>query len=100
MADTKLTLDMARIFDKFIPRFITYEAYAAHNDLMEECSAALKSSVTWSETERGIEALSSLTIATESREADIRKGLTLSDLFIKVPIANPFLSCRFLSNRI
>jgi hypothetical protein len=56
---------------------------------MEEYSASLKSSLTWSDTERGIEALSSLTIAAENREVDLKKALTLSDLLIKVSTSLP-----------
>jgi hypothetical protein len=83
MADTQLALDVAKIFDKFVQRFLVYEAYAAYNDLMGECSAALKESFRWNETEKGIEALSTLTVSMENREMDRNKALAFADLAVK-----------------
>jgi hypothetical protein len=67
-----------------MPRFLVYEAYAAYNDVMEECSSALRESFRWTETEKGIEALSSLTLSAENREVDRNKALAFSDLAVKV----------------
>jgi hypothetical protein len=67
-------------------RLLVYEAYAAYTDPMGECSAALKDSRRWNETERGIEALSSLTTSAEHREVDRNKALAFSDLIVKVSV--------------
>jgi hypothetical protein len=65
-------------------QFLIYEEYAANNEVLGECSDALKENATWLDTELGIEALSSLTISMVHREADSHKALTLADLVIKV----------------
>jgi hypothetical protein len=65
-------------------RFLVYEEYAAHSDLFTECSAALRNSNTWPDTELGIEALSSLTISMANRESDSHKALSFADLVVKV----------------
>jgi hypothetical protein len=64
-------------------RFLEYEAYAAYNDLIGD-SATLIKTFGWRETEKGIEALSVLTLPSENLDADNRKALTFSDLIIKV----------------
>jgi len=99
MADTKLVMDVAQVFDRLVSktvvfgssvltlqaqRFVAYETYAAYNDLLGECSTSLKMSSTWVDTEKGIEALSSLTIAASKRESDSHKALSFSDLVVKV----------------
>jgi hypothetical protein len=67
-----------------MPRFLEYEAYAAHNDVLGECSTSLKMSSAWVETEKGVEALSTLTVPFKNRDCDNRKALTFSDLIVKV----------------
>ena len=64
-------------------RFLAYEAYAAYNDLAGE-SATLVKTTEWQETEKGIEALSVLTLSSDNRVADYRKALSFADLIIKV----------------
>ena len=66
-------------------RFLTYEAYVAHNEIMnEEASSTSKMIPAWTTYERGVEALATSTTAIDQRETQSRKGLTLSDLGIKV----------------
>jgi hypothetical protein len=64
-------------------RFLKYEAYAACKDLMGETNSTIKANG-WKETEKGIEALSVLTLPFENHIADNKKALTFSDLVIKV----------------
>ena len=66
-------------------RFLEYESYAAYNDLMGESIPSVKA-YGWQETEKGIEALSVLTLPSENYTADSKKALTFSDLIIKVGI--------------
>ncbi|KAF2668519.1 hypothetical protein BT63DRAFT_456161 [Microthyrium microscopicum] len=83
MADTKLVMDITKVFERFMQRFMVYEAYAAYNNLFGECSSSLRMSATWLNTEKGIEALSSLTTAAVNRESDNHKALTFADLIVK-----------------
>jgi hypothetical protein len=83
MADAKLVMDLAKVFDKFMHRFLEYEAYAAFNNLMGESAVSIKN-FGWQETEKGVEALSVLTLPSENRAADDKKALTFSDLIVKV----------------
>lgn len=64
-------------------RFLEYEAYAAYTDLIGESASSLKA-FGWDETEKGIEVLSVLTLPSDTRAADHKKGLTFADLIIKV----------------
>jgi hypothetical protein len=64
-------------------RFLEYEAYAAYSNLMGENPASINASG-WQETEKGIEALSVLTLPSENHIAENKKALTFSDLTIKV----------------
>jgi hypothetical protein len=66
-------------------RFLAYEAYVAHNDIMDR-DALLTSRMipTWPAYERGVEALAASTTSINNREAESRKGLTFPDLLIKV----------------
>src|ERR1700760_4640776 len=64
-------------------RFLEYEAYAAYSNLMGENPASINASG-WRETEKGIEALSVLTLPSENHIAENKKALTFSDLTIKV----------------
>jgi hypothetical protein len=70
-------------------RFLEYEAYAAYNNLMGESTASAKDHG-WQETEKGIEALSVLTLPAENHISENKKALTFSDLTIKV-IDRPLL---------
>jgi hypothetical protein len=65
-------------------KFLMYEAFAAHHDLLGEASASTKVYPRWAETEKGIEVLAALTLPIEHREIDRNKALAFSDLVIKV----------------
>ena len=96
MADTQLVVGVAKVFDRLVShwdlimhhltaqqmqRFVSYEAYAAYNPIRGE---ATLSTASWDAAERGIEALSSLTICAEKRDADRNKALSFRDLVVKV----------------
>lgn len=68
-------------------RFLTYEAYVAHNGIMnDEASSTSRLIPAWDSYERGVEALAASTTALDQRDFQARKGLTLGDLGIKVDI--------------
>ncbi|KAF1988659.1 hypothetical protein K402DRAFT_402830 [Aulographum hederae CBS 113979] len=82
--DTKTAADVARVFDRFLKRFLAYEAFAAHNDILGRDAASTSRMIPmWYSYERGIEALSSSLTSIDHREASSKKGLTLADLLIK-----------------
>jgi hypothetical protein len=66
-----------------VSRFLVYEAFAAHHDLLGDASASVRDSPRWVETEKGIEVLTALTLPIERREVDRNKALAFSDLVIK-----------------
>jgi hypothetical protein len=63
-------------------RFLTYEAYAAYNDLMGDSATSIKT-YGWQQAEKGIEALSVLALPSNQRDTDQKKALSFSDLIIK-----------------
>jgi hypothetical protein len=66
-------------------RFLAYEAYVAHHEIVQEEAATTSRLVpAWNTYERGVEALNAYTLAIEHKDSCGRKGLTLSDLGIKV----------------
>ena len=66
-------------------RFLAYEAYVAYHEIVhEEASSTLRIIPTWSTYERGVEALSGSVNALSQKDVCVRKGMTLSDLGIKV----------------
>jgi hypothetical protein len=66
-------------------RFLAYEAYVSHNAMMDhDASSTSRIIPTWSAIERGVEALATSTTSINNREANNRKGLTFTDLLIKV----------------
>ena len=68
-------------------RFLAYEAYLAYHEIIHEEAHSMSRLVpAWSAYERGVEALSASLNALEQKEALGRKGLTFSDLGIKVSI--------------
>jgi hypothetical protein len=70
-------------------RFLTYEAYVANNEVMEEDASSTSRLIpTWAAYERGVEALASSTNSIYHHEARNRKGLTFSDLLIKASLEN------------
>ena len=66
-------------------RFFAYEEYGAKYELMvEDVASTYKHIPNFAAYEKGIEALASSLMSISSRAAQDRKGLTLSDLLIKV----------------
>lgn len=68
-------------------RFQAYEGYVAYHEIIHaEASSAAKFVPSWPTYERGVEALSASVNAVDKKEVFKRKGLTLSDLGIKVSL--------------
>jgi hypothetical protein len=66
-------------------RFFTYEEYGAKYELMvRDVASTYKTVPSWHAYEKGIESLASFITSINNREAYSKKGLTFSDLLIKV----------------
>jgi hypothetical protein len=66
-------------------RFFAYEEYGAKYELMlQEVASKFKTIPAWHAYEKGIECLASSLASINNRDSESRKGLTLSDLLIKV----------------
>lgn len=84
IADTQTVMNVAKVFDKFMKRFLAYEAFAVQRNAMERDAASISKSIgDWATFERGLETLSRSTASIINRDATGRKGLTFSDLLIK-----------------
>ncbi|KAF2435530.1 hypothetical protein EJ08DRAFT_580532 [Tothia fuscella] len=82
--NTSTVLGVAKVFGKFMRRFLAYEAYVAHNTFMDQDASFTSRMIpTWSAIERGVEVLATSTNSINHRDANSRKGLTFSDLLIK-----------------
>ncbi|KAK7608615.1 hypothetical protein IWX49DRAFT_507925 [Phyllosticta citricarpa] len=83
-ADTETVARIARLFDQLMRRFFAYEEYSAQfESVNNELEASHRAIPAWQTYERGIEALSSMLVSANKRDASCRKGLTLADLMIK-----------------
>jgi hypothetical protein len=83
-SDPQTIMNVAKVFDKFMRRFLAYEAFAAQRDAMDRDAISISKTISdWTTFERGVEALSRSTASIISRDANGRKGLTFSDLLIK-----------------
>ncbi|KAK8180952.1 hypothetical protein BC567DRAFT_241687 [Phyllosticta citribraziliensis] len=85
-ADTETVAQVARLFDQLVSmrRFFAYEEYSAQfESVNSELEASHRTIPAWQTYERGIEALSSMLVSANKRDASCRKGLTLADLMIK-----------------
>ncbi|KAK7520648.1 hypothetical protein IWZ03DRAFT_143222 [Phyllosticta citriasiana] len=83
-ADTETVAQIARLFDQLMRRFFAYEEYSAQfESVNNELEASHRAIPAWQTYERGIEALSSMLVSANKRDASCRKGLTLADLMIK-----------------
>ncbi|KAH0542149.1 hypothetical protein FGG08_003449 [Glutinoglossum americanum] len=83
-AEPKVAADVARVFDKMMKRFFTYEEYGAKYELMlQDVASTYKTVPSWQAYEKGIESLASFLTSINNREAYSKKGLTFSDLLIK-----------------
>ncbi|KAF2017570.1 hypothetical protein BU24DRAFT_152770 [Aaosphaeria arxii CBS 175.79] len=82
--DTKTAGEIAKIFNKHMRRFFTYEEYGAHwTTMSQDLTSTCKGLQGWFEYERGVEALSKLVSSVNNREVSSKKALSFSDLLIK-----------------
>ncbi|EKG18351.1 hypothetical protein MPH_04352 [Macrophomina phaseolina MS6] len=88
-ADTQTVADIARLFERYLKRFFTYEEYSAQFEAVsDELESSHRTISAWQDYERGIEALSRAVVSDSKKDTSGRKGLTLADLLIK-PIQRP-----------
>ncbi|KAJ4292492.1 hypothetical protein N0V90_009154 [Kalmusia sp. IMI 367209] len=84
VTDTKTIGEIARIFNKHMKRFFTYEEYGAHwTTMSQDLTATCKGLHGWHEYERGVEALSKVVASENNRTTSSRKALSFPDLLIK-----------------
>jgi hypothetical protein len=84
VTDTKTAGNIAKIFNKHMKRFFTYEEYGAHwTTMSHDLTTMCKSLHGWHEYERGVEALQKVLTSENNREAGSRKALSFPDLLIK-----------------
>lgn len=84
LIDTTTIGNIARIFNKHMKRFFTYEEYGAHwTTMSQDLTAMCKGLHGWQEYERGVEALQKVVTSENNREAGNKKALSFPDLLIK-----------------
>ncbi|KAJ4988871.1 RhoGEF domain-containing protein [Stagonosporopsis vannaccii] len=84
VTDTKAVSSIARIFNRHMKRFFTYEEYGAHwTTMSSDLTAMCKGLHGWQEYERGVEALQRVVASENNRESGDNKALSISDLLIK-----------------
>ncbi|KAJ4366254.1 hypothetical protein N0V83_007890 [Neocucurbitaria cava] len=84
VTDTRTVGNIARIFNKHMKRFFTYEEYGAHwTTMSQDLTTMCKGLHGWQEYERGVEALQKVIASENNRDAGSKKALSFSDLLIK-----------------
>ncbi|KAH7394498.1 hypothetical protein BKA66DRAFT_438839 [Pyrenochaeta sp. MPI-SDFR-AT-0127] len=84
VTDTKTVREIAKIFNKHMKRFFTYEEYGAHwTTMSQDLNAMCKGLHGWQDYERGIEALQNVIASENNRDAGRKKALSFPDLLIK-----------------
>jgi hypothetical protein len=84
VTDTETVGEIARIFNKHMKRFFTYEEYGAHwTTMSHDLTTMCKGLHGWQDYERGVEALQKVITSENNREAGRKKALSFSDLLIK-----------------
>jgi len=84
VTDTETAGDIAKVFNKHMKRFFTYEEYGAHwTTMSQDLTTTCKGLHGWQEYERGVEALQKVVASENNREAGSRKALSFPDLLIK-----------------
>jgi hypothetical protein len=84
VTDTETVGNVAKIFNKHMKRFFTYEEYGAHwTTMSHDLTTMCKGLHGWQEYERGVEALQKVVTSENNREAGSRKALSFPDLLIK-----------------
>ncbi|KAL8831633.1 MAG: hypothetical protein Q9191_000747 [Dirinaria sp. TL-2023a] len=77
--------DVARVFDRVMPRFFVYEEYGAkYESMLCDMAATSKQIPIWQAYERSIEAMAHSLVPSHGHESGNRKGLTFEDLLIKI----------------
>lgn len=84
VTDTKTVDDVAKIFNKHMKRFFTYEEYGAHwTTMSQDLTMMCRGLHGWQDYERGVEALQNVVASENNRDAGRKKALSFSDLLIK-----------------
>jgi hypothetical protein len=84
VTDTKTVGAIAKIFNKHMKRFFTYEEYGAHwTTMSHDLTTICKGLHGWQDYERGVEALQKVIVSENNREAGSKKALSFPDLLIK-----------------
>ncbi|KAF1943575.1 hypothetical protein EJ02DRAFT_433135 [Clathrospora elynae] len=84
VTDTQTAGSIAKIFNKHMKRFFTYEEYGAHwTTMSQDLTSMCKGLHGWQEYERGVEALQKVVTSENNRDAGSKKALSFSDLLIK-----------------
>ncbi|KAI4647368.1 uncharacterized protein J4E79_010226 [Alternaria viburni] len=84
VTDTQTAGNIAKIFNKHMKRFFTYEEYGAHwTTMSQDLTTMCKGLHGWQEYERGVEALQKVVASENNREAGSKKALSFPDLLIK-----------------
>ncbi|KAF2024193.1 hypothetical protein EK21DRAFT_79214 [Setomelanomma holmii] len=84
VTDTQTVGNVAKIFNKHMRRFFTYEEYGAHWTTMSHgLTTMCKGLHGWQDYERGVEALQKVITSDNNREAGSKKALSFPDLLIK-----------------
>ncbi|KAI8933545.1 hypothetical protein NX059_009282 [Plenodomus lindquistii] len=84
VTDTKTVEGVAKIFNRHMKRFFTYEEYGAHwTTMSQDLTLMCKGLHGWQEYERGVEALQKVVASENNRVAGSKKALSFSDLLIK-----------------
>ncbi|KAF1851488.1 uncharacterized protein K460DRAFT_413044 [Cucurbitaria berberidis CBS 394.84] len=84
VTDTKTAGNIAKIFNRHMKRFFTYEEYGAHwTTMSQDLTTMCKGLHGWQEYERGVEALQKVVASENNRDAGNKKALSFPDLLIK-----------------
>jgi hypothetical protein len=84
VTDTETVGAIAKVFNKHMKRFFTYEEYGAHwTTMSHDLTTMCKGLHGWQEYERGVEALQKVIASDNNRDAGNKKALSFPDLLIK-----------------
>ncbi|KAF1926281.1 Rho guanyl nucleotide exchange factor [Didymella exigua CBS 183.55] len=84
VTDTTTVGNIAKIFNRHMKRFFTYEEYGAHwTTMSSDLTLMCKGLHGWQEYERGVEALQKIVASENNRESGSKKALSFPDLLIK-----------------
>ncbi|KAF2627569.1 hypothetical protein BU25DRAFT_392740 [Macroventuria anomochaeta] len=84
VTDTQTVGNIAKIFNRHMKRFFTYEEYGAHwTTMSSDLTTMCKGLHGWQEYERGVEALQKVIASENNRESGSKKALSFPDLLIK-----------------